>query len=134
MEARIGRCIERKEVGDYMEVTIEPFYYSDGYIIIRDDYMEGFLTNDLVVGTILLDNEMYIQILENNQNENDSYYTFSIALNKTIEFPENYCLFGDEDTELALLINFIQLNKLFLTPRDIEQQLNRVKRLHPSMP
>lgn len=51
-----------KEV-DMEDIVGELFYYSDGYIIIEDEVITGFLSNDLITGNISK-NEIFIEILE----------------------------------------------------------------------
>lgn len=45
------------------DIVGELFYYSDGYIIIEDEVITGFLSNDLITGNISK-NEIFIEILE----------------------------------------------------------------------
>ena len=57
IELRMGEwLLEDKDFSDkevdMEDIVGELFYYSDGYIIIEDEVITGFLSNDLITGNI----------------------------------------------------------------------------------
>lgn len=87
---RMGEWVEKGKVG-------YPLYYSDGYVTIKDDYLEGYLTDDYINGTIQKDNSIMkvfsnyfdINTKENKYKRNIIYYEFRRTSQK-LEGSGNY--------------------------------------------
>ena len=133
IELRMGEWIEENDEVDFKkEIFGELFYYSDGYIIIEDKIITGFLSNDLIMGE-LTENEIFIEILEDYEN-GLKYNSFREEFD-FIKLPGEYALeyHTEENPELQncfAIINFITRIKDSAKQKEIEEELKRVKRIY----
>ena len=96
-----------KEV-DMEDIVGELFYYSDGYVIIEDEVITGFLSNDLITGN-LSENEIFIEILEDDE-EILKYSSFEEKFD-FIELPGEYALTCQDVEENPELENYFAIIK-----------------------
>ena len=108
IELRMGEWIleEDQDVGSKEEKVEELFYYSDGYIIVQDNIITGFLSNDLITGN-LTENEIFIEILENDQGRL-KYSSFEKEFD-FIELPGEYALIPQDIEEIPGLKNYFAI-------------------------
>ena len=131
----MGEWIPEQNQGlDFEEEMIgELFYYSDGYIIIEDEVITGFLSNDLITGN-LSENEIFIEILEDDE-EVLKYSSFGSKF-ESVELHGKYALTRQDIEEIQELenhfaiINFIANVVELKKQKEIEEELNRVKKIY----
>lgn len=102
------------------------FYYSDGYIIIKNNAFEGFLTYDIITGKID-DNKLSISIANYNKNKESTNYSDEF---ESITFPELYRLHCDDDKWTFIEINFNERITDIKEHKKIEHEISIVKSLH----
>lgn len=135
IELRMGEWVseEDHEVDFEKEMVGELFYYSDGYIIIEDKIITGFLSNDLITGN-LTEDEIFIEILEDDE-KSLKYSSFDNEFD-FIELPGEYALTRQDIGDIPELqnhfaiINFIARVGESEKQKEIEEELNRVKKIY----
>ena len=121
-----------KEV-DMEDIVGELFYYSDGYVIIEDEVITGFLSNDLITGN-LSENEIFIEILEDDE-EILKYSSFEEKFD-FIELPGEYVLTRQDVEENPELKNYFAIIKFIKKIEDASKQqkinetLKEVKKIY----
>ena len=121
-----------KEV-DMEDIVGELFYYSDGYVIIEDEVITGFLSNDLITGNISK-NEIFIEILEDDE-EILKYSSFEEKFD-FIELPGEYALTCQDVEENPELKNYFAIIKFIKKIEDASKQqkinetLKEVKKIY----
>ena len=121
-----------KEV-DMEDIVGELFYYSDGYVIIEDEVITGFLSNDLITGNISK-NEIFIEILEDDE-EILKYSSFEEKFD-FIELPGEYALTRQDVEENPELKNYFAIIKFIKKIEDASKQqkinetLKEVKKIY----
>ena len=81
--------------------------YNDGYIIINNDNIEGYLTNDLVFGIISNSERIHIQLIEHIERREDRFHTFS-SICGDLEIPGKCELEEDQNPNIFAEIFFIE--------------------------
>lgn len=115
------------------DIVVKTFYYSDGYLILEDGIITGFLSNDLITGNIT-ENEIFIEILE-DEEECIQYSSFANEFD-CIEFPGKYLLIRqdtEKDPEVKnqfAIINFSEKIKNVSKQKEIEAELKCVKKIY----
>lgn len=104
----------------------EKFYYSDGYVILEDSNLNGFLSNDLISGYIT-EKEISIEVLEDNIEI--SYSEFFNKFN-FIELPGEYLLQCRDVQYRFGIIKFINKINSLQEQAIIEEEYKRVKEIH----
>ena len=126
IELRIGEWVlyeeENEEYG-------ELYYFSDGYMIFTDDSFEGYLTNDILFGDIGENNELYLELLDFDEEEQLQFLSFSGHV-EDIELPGAYTLIGLSEQEKFAAIKFVEPIKDFSKQEKIEKELERVKQIY----
>lgn len=90
---------------DYEDDPSQKFYYSDGYIVLEGNSFTGFLTKDLIVGSIDK-NIMLIELSDLDGN----HYTFYDEMEDLILLPERYILLGKGANSLKVLLADLGFN------------------------
>ena len=138
IELRMGEwLLEEKDFSDkevdMEDIAGELFYYSDGYIIIEDEVITGFLSNDLITGNISK-NEIFIEILEDDE-EILKYSSFEEKFD-FIELPGEYALTRQDVEENPELENYFAIIKFIKKIEDASKQqkinetLKEVKKIY----
>lgn len=118
---------------DMKDIVGELFYYSDGYVIIEDKIITGFLSNDLIIGN-LTETEIFIEILEKDK-EHLLYSSFANEFD-FIELPNSYLLERqdiEEDPEVEnhfAIIKFIKKVEDVHEQQKIHETLKEVKKIY----
>lgn len=124
IELRIGKWVLYEEDD---EEYGELYYFSDGYMIFTDDSFEGYLTNDFLFGDIGENNELYLELL--NFDNEKQFLSFSGHF-EDIELPGAYALAGLSDQKKFATIKFVELVKDSSKQEEIEKELQRVKQIY----
>ena len=138
IELRMGEwLLEDKDFSDkevdMEDIVGELFYYSDGYIIIEDEVITGFLSNDLITGN-LSKNEIFIEILE--KDESILQYSSYGDEFERVELPGKYALTRQDVEENPELENYFAIIKFIKKIEDASKQqkinetLKEVKKIY----
>ena len=126
IELRIGEWVlyddDENEYG-------ELYYFNEGYMIFTDDSFEGYLTNDVVFGDIWENNELYLELLDFDEEEQLQFLSFSGHF-EDIELPGAYTLIGLSEQEKFAAIKFVEPVKNSSKQEEIEKELERVKQIY----
>lgn len=123
LEMRMGSIFKDDESD---ELLVENFYYSDGYCIIEDGKIKGFLTDDLFKA-VFTKRKFAMEMLycDYDWDENGVLfkerlrYTFNAVLNEKIELPAKIIFSHEyEDSNENILITLDFLSKV----TDIDKQ------------
>ena len=136
IELRMGEWIfDTEDRNREIEEKVgELFYFSDGYIIMENNIITGFLSNDLITGDIT-ESEIFIEILEDSEEE-ILYSSFANEFD-SIMFPGKYLLIRqdiEENPELRnqfAIINFIEKIRDESKQKQIKEQFEKVKEIYP---
>lgn len=111
---------------DSKDLIEELFYYSDGYVIIEDCNLDGFLTNDLIMGNIN-DKQISIEILKDSI---ENYYSEFFNEFDFVELPGKYLVKSMEQENKFAVIDFIEKINDSALQQNIEEQFKNVKKIH----
>lgn len=114
IEMRMGSIYTDEESG---ELTEERFYYSNGYCVIEDGEIKGFLTDDLFKATITQTTfsiDMLCCDYESDENGklSEEYfgYNFKVKLNEKVKFPSRFifmCKYSETDENILIALDFL---------------------------
>ena len=114
VEVRMGNIFIDDESD---ELLVENFYYSDGYCMVGDGEIIGFLTNDLFRAVFTKRKfSMEIVYLYYDQDENGEIfeeninYTFSANLNEEFELPAQIiiaCEYEESNENILVTLDFL---------------------------
>ncbi len=135
IELRIAEWIEKELQDDSINGFGDFFYYSDGYLISDCEKIEGYLTNDLLIG-IIIKNRISLQISSCYYNERyqmeQENFDFSDMREITGQ-PGEYLLLGKGDSEdFFAIIDFLEIIEHDIEKEIIEKNLTEIKKIHPS--
>lgn len=114
LEMRMGSIFKDDESD---ELLVENFYYSDGYCIVENGEVVGFLTNDLFKA--IFDKEKFIMEmlysdydLDENGDlaEENIGYTFKANLSEEFELPSKIllsCRNEENDEDILITLDFL---------------------------
>lgn len=114
VEMRMGSIFKDDESD---ELLVENFYYSDGYCIVENGEVVGFLTNDLFKA--IFDKEKFIMEmlyadydLDENGDlaEENIGYTFKANLSEEFELPSKIllsCRNEENDEDILIILDFL---------------------------
>ena len=124
IELRIGEWVLSEEDN---EEYGELYYFSDGYMIFTDDSFEGYLTNDMLFGDIGKNNELYLELL--NFDNEEQFLSFSGHF-EDIELPGAYALAGLSEQDKFAFFKVTKRVKDSSEQKEIEKELERVKQIY----
>ena len=125
VEVRIGFLTSDYGICDSKNVE-DLFYYSDGYIVMKETEFEGFLTLDLVKGSIV-DKKISFELIDYNNYE---YLIFCTQLNTTNTLSQRYYLECPNEQEICAIVDILNKVEDSGEKKKIEAQIINTKKIH----
>ena len=110
------------------ELDYETICYNDGYIIIIDNEIKGFLTDDYIVGKIS-EKSLNLEVISNGTIQ---YLCLESNFQEEIIFPGEYYVHGSINSKEEILakIKFVEKISNLSKIEDIDSHLNEVKEIY----
>ena len=117
IDFRIGR-----EVLVSTPMEILNYYYSDGYIVVIENFFEGFLTDDYIQGNIE-QKEINIKVYEQSEEK-----AFKNTFKQSIKISKNHSYFlkSQDSNEISSIYFFNKIDDLS-KQKEIEDTIKKVK-------
>lgn len=121
IDFRIGR-----EVSVSTTMEILNYYYSDGYIVVTENFFEGFLTDDYIQGNIE-QKEINIKVYEQSE---EKAFKNTFKQNIKISKDHSYFLKSQDSNEISSIYFFNKIDDLS-KQKEIEDTIKKVKISRP---